>query len=397
MNIRVNATQSNHSAAWDAYVHAHPKATVYHLSGWLNVIKKAYGLETYYLMATKKPTDYSQKKDVTQSSNDHFEDAKKEQNDASISGILPLVHLKHFLFGNSLVSIPFFDSGGILADSEETEKALLCEAIKLGQALKVKNIELRQARPLSWLYKMRSARLAKKKRQFTMIKSTTPLTYDTRIDKVRMLLSLPENPQALMQSFVSKLRSQIKKPTSEGLTTQIGGLELLKSFYKVFSINMRDLGSPVHSMKIMLNVLCEFPSESRLVIVHKNDQPLAASMIVGFKNILENPWSSSLRKYSRLSPNMLLYWTMLEYACNNGFTYFDFGRSSPGGGTYKFKEQWGARSTPLYWLFISLDGKPIDERTSEQFKYQYAINSWKRLPVPATKIIGPMIRKHIGL
>jgi serine/alanine adding enzyme len=396
VNIKVNTTQSNPEAAWDAYVHAHPEATVYHLSGWLNAIKKAYGHKTYYLIAIKNIVDHS-KEHATQGRSYQLPSAKNELKGGSISGILPLVHLKHLLFGNSLISIPFFDFGGILADSEEAEKALLSEAIKLGRTLKVKNIELRQTRPLSWLYEIHSARLTEKNQRFRVSKSSIPLTYYTKSNKVRMLLALPENSQTLIKSFESKLRSQLKKPISEGLTTQIGGLELLENFYKVFSTNMRDLGSPVHSKRMMLNVLNEFPSESKVFIVYKNDQPLAASMIVGFNNILENPWSSSLRKYSRLSPNMLLYWTMLEYACDSGFTYFDFGRSSPDGGTYKFKEQWGAKSTPLYWIFISLDGKPIDERTSEQFKYQNVINSWKKLPVPATKIIGPMIRKHIGL
>lgn len=395
MNIKVITSQTNHAAAWDAYVRAHPKATVYHLSGWLNVIKKTYGHNTYYLMAMK--TGGHLKEHLTQGSNYQLPYANTEPKESLISGILPLVHLKHFLFGNSLISIPFFDCSGILADSEETEKALLSEAIKLGQTLKVKNIELRQTKPLPWLYEIHSASLTEKGQRTSVNKSSIPFPCYTKSNKVRMLLELPDNAQILIKSFKSKLRSQITKPTREGLTAQIGGLELLENFYKVFLTNMRDLGSPVHSKKLVLNVLYEFPSESRVVIVYKNRQPLAASIMVGFNNTLENPWSSSLRKYSRLGPNMLLYWTMLEHACDNAFTYFDFGRSSPGEGTYKFKEQWGAKSFPLYWIFISLDGKPIDERTSEQSKFQNAINAWKKLPVPATKIIGPMIRKHIGL
>ena len=94
---------------------------------------------------------------------------------------------------------------------------------------------------------------------------------------------------------------------------------------------------------------------------------------------------------------MLLYWTMLEYACGNGFSYFDFGRSSPGEGTYKFKEQWGAEPNPLYWHYISLDGQPTDEKTDEKSKFEKAIQYWQKLPVSITKVLGPMIRKHIGL
>ena len=38
---------------WDAYVHQHPESTVFHLSGWKNVIEKTYGHKTYYLMALR--------------------------------------------------------------------------------------------------------------------------------------------------------------------------------------------------------------------------------------------------------------------------------------------------------------------------------------------------------
>ena len=94
---------------------------------------------------------------------------------------------------------------------------------------------------------------------------------------------------------------------------------------------------------------------------------------------------------------MMLYWTMLEYACDNGLKYFDFGRSSPDEGTYKFKEQWGTIPTVLHWHYIALDGQPISEETSEKSKFEKAIRFWQKIPVPVTKIIGPMIRKHIGL
>jgi len=221
--------------------------------------------------------------------------------------------------------------------------------------------------------------------------------FQTRSHKVRMLLNLPESSEILMKSFKAKLRSQIKKPLKEGLKSKIGGIDLLDDFYKIFSINMRDLGSPVHSKELMLNVLKEFPNESKIVMVHKDDQPLACSLVIGFKDTLKNPWASALREYSRLSPNMLLYWAMLEYACENGYAYFDFGRSSPDEGTYKFKEQWGAIPTPLHWHYIALGGQSINEEISEKSKFEKAIRYWQKIPVPITKIIGPMIRKHIGL
>ena len=142
MSIKVETIQQTDTPTWDAYVHAHPHATLYHLSGWQKVIENAYGHKTYYLMATKE---------ASEEPNCEPPAISHELNSNQVVGILPLVLIKHFLFCNSLISIPFFDLGGILADSDDAEKALLYETMKLGQKLKVNNIELRHLNPLSWL------------------------------------------------------------------------------------------------------------------------------------------------------------------------------------------------------------------------------------------------------
>ena len=159
LNITVKNFEKNNRVEWDSYVHSHPRSTLYHLSGWENVIEKTYGHKTYYLMAVnnskvkgeKLKEDSATTHELSANineltpSNKSIQNSKFKINNLSdnVVGILPLVHLKHFLFGNSLVSVPFFDMGGILADNEGIEKSLLNEAVKLGQKLKVKTIELR--------------------------------------------------------------------------------------------------------------------------------------------------------------------------------------------------------------------------------------------------------------
>lgn len=382
MSIKIKLSQLADAPLWDAYVDAHPLATLYHFFGWRNIISKTYGHNTYYLRAIKYDSRVEKVEQLS---------AIGRKRDANqIVGILPLIHLKDFLFGNRLISIPFFDLGGILADNEEIERALLFEAIRLGRKLKVSIIELRHAYPLSWFKQINQQELADN--------SIGRLTYVTKSHKERMLLDLPDSSKILIKSFKSKLRSQIKRSVKEGLYSKIGGFELLEDFYRVFLINMRDLGSPVHSKGLFRCVLKEFSERAKVVVIYKNDQPMAGSLIIGFKNTLENPWASALRKYSRFSPNMLLYWSMLEYACDNGFLCFDFGRSSPGEGTYKFKQQWGAGPTTLYWHYVLLYGRRVDkEEKSEKSGFEKFIRCWQKLPVPVTRILGPMIRKHIGL
>ena len=355
MAVDIRTMQSAEAPAWDAYVQLHPHATLYHLSSWRSIIQDTYNHKPYYLMAVKK-------------------EPKSNRLIDAITGVLPLVHLKSFLFGNQLISIPFFDMGGVIADDADTEKALINEAMRLGKRLTIDCLELRQPRPASF-----------------------PGPYSTKTHKVRMLLDLPESAEALMKGFKSKLRSQIKKALKEGLKTEIGGLELLDDFYEVFLVNMRDLGSPVHPKELMESVLTANPNTSRIVVVYQKRKPLACSVVIGFADTLENPWASSLRKYSKLAPNMLLYWAMLEYACDKGFRYFDFGRSTPEEGTFKFKKQWGAKPVPLYWHYVYTGEKQNDNPISENEAYAKASQIWSKLPISITRIIGPHIRKYISL
>jgi serine/alanine adding enzyme len=144
-------------------------------------------------------------------------------------------------------------------------------------------------------------------------------------------------------------------------------------------------------------VLEVFPDRVRIFVVRAKAVPLAAAVVIGFKDSLWNPWASSLREFASLSPNMLLYWAMLEYGCEHGFRWFDFGRSTCGEGTYRFKEQWGARPFPLHWYTFSTKPRPGGRMTAEGISVRTAAEYWRRLPVPLTRVLGPKIRKYISL
>jgi len=364
-----------HKNEWDTFVCNHPDATIYHLYGWKRIISETYGHKTWYLIAREDS------RTTAQSNLD-----SKEQQSGQLIGILPLIHIKSLIFGNKLISIPFADCGGILAKSREAESKLLSEAIRLMMELGVDGIELRNVRPIASLQNTKSLRTG-----------DYPITFSIDSHKHRMLFPLPKNPEELMKSFKSKLRSQIRKPLKEKLISRTGGIELLNDFYSAFAINMRDLGSPVHSKGLIRNVLEEFPDRTRITAVYKDNIPIASSLMIGFKDMLENPWASSVKKYSRMSPNMLLYLRMLEYGSDNGFKFFNFGRSAPGEGTYNFKMQWGVIAEPLHWYFLHPEGRKAESLNSGKAKLLWAIRIWQKLPLSIATLFGPVLRKRIGL
>ena len=74
---------------------------------------------------------------------------------------------------------------------------------------------------------------------------------------------------------------------------------------------------------------------------------------------------------------------------------FDFGRSSPDSGTYRFKEQWGAQPHQLYWYYWMKDGRAVPQLNPQNPKYALAIRLWQQLPVVVANVLGPYIVKHL--
>jgi FemAB-related protein (PEP-CTERM system-associated) len=329
--------------AWNAYVSSHPAASIYHRAEWRELIRQTFGHECPYYLARDR--------------------------DRRVVGVLPLVHLQSRLFGNFMVSMPYFNYGGAIADHPKIEQQLMQAANTFADNSGIQHIEYRDTLPREGL--------------------------PVRCKKVCMLLELPEHHEALWERFPSKLRAQIRRPQHEHPEVVQGGLEYLDDFYTVFARNMRDLGTPVYGKVFFSNILKRFPRESTIVSVRLDGKPVAAAFLIGHGERLEIPWASTIQEVNRLSVNMLLYWEVLKLGIDRHYRVFDFGRSSRDSGTFRFKRQWGAQAQPLYWHYwLRGDGK-LPELNPDNPKYALAINAWKRLPVFVANRVGPAVVKYL--
>ena len=345
MSTRINLTINDErsSSDWDRYVQSNPSATLYHRWAWKTVIEKSLDHRTYYLAA---------------------------RSEGRIVGILPLVVLKSRLFGRFMVSMPYFNYGGLLCDHEQAEERLLQSAKEIGEGEKISFIELRHL-------------------------EQRPALSSTKSHKVTMLLDLQEDEANQWKALGAKLRNQIRKAQKSGLEVHIGHTEYLSDFYHIFSVNMRRLGTPIYSKLFFRTILEEFRSCSNVLVIRHHGNPVAAGIMAGAGTTLEMPWASSIREWNPLCPNTLLYWEALKWAMQHGYQHFDFGRSTPGEGTYKFKEQWGATPVQLYWQYWLRNGTPLPNLSPTNSKYRMAIHLWRRLPLSVTQWLGPQIVKYI--
>jgi len=214
-----------------------------------------------------------------------------------------------------------------------------------------------------------------------------------RTAKVAMILELPKTPADLLKSLEGRVRNQIKQSQLACLTVEEGQSEKLDDFYKVFVRNMRDLGTPSYPRRFFASFLRHMGERARIYIArHPNGRPAAASLTLTWNGRTEVPWASSVRDYNPLRPNNLLYWTMIERAIERGERAFDFGRSTEGGGTYRFKAGFGAKPHRFHWhYFLPAGGGALPGLNPENPKFKFAIAIWQRLPVPITRLLGPRI------
>ncbi len=353
MSITIEITQAAAAdhAEWDSFVLSHPGGSPYHLVAWGQAIRQAYGHELCLLMARKG---------------------------GRLAGILPLVHLKLPFLVNELVALPYCDVGNCLTADNEVEKKLLVAAQRFSRPLKARYMQIRG-------------------QLNCVMNSDIPFT-QLKLDKVRMLLELPESSEILLQTLKSKVRSQVRKAEKNGVNFRWAGADGVAPFYSVFCENMRDLGSPVHSKKLFSAIMKQFGERARIGLAEYEGTCIGAGLILSTNEQTAVPWASTLRQYNHLAPNMLLYWNFLKYAADNGKKAFDFGRSTEGEGTFRFKKQWGAKPTPLPWYATDIGVQvPTDVSRTSLVRREKLAEIWRKIPLPIANFIGPQLRKYINL
>lgn len=337
------AVDTDH-ARWNGFVDRHPDAQVYHRWEWGGAFEAAYGTPWRPLIA---------------------------MDGLRVRAVLPLVRVRGPRGDDTLVSLPWFGHGGILAADDEAFDATL-GAARSALRGRVRRVELRHAHPVP------------------------PRGLPTRDDKVLMRLALPSTEEELFKRVGPKMRADIRRPEKEGMSASLGGLELLPEFHQVYAAVMRDLGSPCHSLALFRECLARLPERSFVCVVRYEGRPVGAGCLVGMGDTLEIPCAGTLHTMNRLRPNMLLYWTVLREAIRRGYKTFSFGRSSADSGTFTFKKNWGAEPHPLTYHYLLGEGASVPDLRPDNPKYRRVIEAWQRMPLALTNRLGPRLLRHLS-
>ncbi len=338
--------QENYAIAWDAYILSHPQGSFAHLSGWKHVFEKAFGHKAHYLIAEATETP------------------------GKIQGVFPMFAVKSQLFGRSMVSMPFLTYGGILADNENVSDALYQAAVRLTVQEKLDYLEIRnEQEPLKDL-------------------PTKDLYY---VFKRGISRDDDENLKAIPR----KSRRMVRQGMKNKLEANFGGTELLEPFYELFAFNYRSLGTPVFSKHYLRTILEEFKDTSSILLIQKDARPLSGVLSFYYKDQVIPYYSGAVPEARQYAANDYLYWALMSDAAAKGFRIFDFGRSKKDTGPYHFKRHWGFEPEPLPYQYYLNRIQELPDLSPANPKYQKKIELWKKLPLWATKLLGPSIVKNI--
>jgi FemAB-related protein (PEP-CTERM system-associated) len=331
---------------WDGFVRAQQRWTHFHLHGWRTVIERVFGHECIYLVARRGPGE-------------------------AIAGVLPLVRVRSVVFGHFLVSMPFVNYGGPLG-ADDAIRALAAEAESIAKRTGAGLLELRSRAEL-------------------------PIELPVSHRKLTVVLDLPATPEALWSALPAKLRSQIKRPRKDGVEVRFGP-DQVGPFHDVFVRHMRDLGTPAQSGEFFQTILDVFPDDTHFAVAYHDGMPVACGCGFLWNGEFEITWASALRSHKAMSPNMLVYWELMERMVRLGARLFNFGRCSRDSGTHRFKMQWGGREEPLWWYHAARDTTEAAEpATPSQDRGVFAVATrvWQRLPLAVTTRLGPRIVRFI--
>ena len=340
---RLAATDMPTAMRWDQFVLQCPAASFFHRAGWQKIIREVFRHEPYFLFAVK---------------NGEFQ------------GVLALGHVNSWLFGNSLVGLPFAVYGGVAAVTDEAATALEAEAQLIAQRLGVDHLELRniEQRHADWP------------------------TQDLYVTFRKEILAEEE---ANMLAIPRTQRAMVRKGIKNGLTTRVE--RDVEQFFALYADNVHRHGTPAMPKRYFQALMTEFGKDCEvLTVVSPDGRALSSVMSFYFRDEVLPYYAGDDEAARDLAANDFKYWELLRRACARHLKIFDYGRSKKGTGSYAFKKNWGFEPQQLNYNYRLYRSDAIPQNNPSNAKYKLLIATWRRMPIGLANWLGPFIVRNLG-
>lgn len=287
-----------------------------------------------------------------------------------VVGVLPLIHLKTPLFGNTLVSTAFSVGGGVLADDDAVADALADEAVRLANALKVDCLELRSdvARFDGW-----------------PTKSETYAGFSAPLDP---------DAEARLAAIPRKKRADVRKGIKAEFTVDTE--TSVDVFHDLYARNLHALGTPILPKRWYAALKRNFGEACEISSIVVEGKPVVALLSFVFNGTVYPYYVGAVAEARKLHAFDHVYWSLMERAAAQGGARFDFGRSKIGTGAADYKKHWGFEGVPLEYQYHLVGDAEMPDLNPNNPKYARFVKIWQKLPLGVTKRVGPALARQLG-
>ncbi|MGQ5522108.1 FemAB family XrtA/PEP-CTERM system-associated protein [Chitinimonas sp. PSY-7] len=330
-------------ARWDEFVLACPQATFFHRAGWLQIFRDVFRHTTHFLYAERA---------------------------GAIEAVLPLAQIKSWLFGNSLISLPFAVYGGVAANNPAAAERLEIEAQVLARRLGVEHLELRNVKQRHADWPMQDLYVSFRKE------------------------ILPE-VEANMLAIPRKQRAMVRKGIKNGLSSHIDST--VDRFFALYADNVHRHGTPALPKRYFAELQKVFGADCEIMSVQDESGRVLSSVLSFYFRDEVLPYYAGDDVLARdMAANDFKYWELMRRSCERGLHVFDYGRSKQGTGSYSFKKNWGFEPQPLFYEYCLYKRDAIPQNNPSNAKYRYFIEAWRRMPIGLANRIGPLLVRNLG-
>lgn len=345
--VEIDLNDAAQVGAAETFVMGMADGTAFHRPAWLKAIERGTGNRAHMLAAVAPS--------------------------GRIAGLLPLTHMRSWLFGQALVSSGFAVDGGILADDAAVIAALANAAQGMARDRGVGSAELRGGPQPGAGWTMHEG---------SHCGFVRPIAADDEAE----LLAIPRKHRA-------ELRKALANPA---LRVQVGRDEaLVRAHYNVYAQSVRNLGTPIFPALLFREVLSAFGEDADILLVIEDDRPVSAVLTLYHQGRVMPFWGGGIADARRLRSNELMYYRLMSHGRARGMTLFDFGRSKVGSGQAAWKKSFGFDPVPLAYYHWSASHERRDINPNSA-RYQRRVELWKKLPLRVANLLGPFISRGLG-
>ncbi len=337
---------------WDEFVNNHPQGTMFHLSNWARVLQKTYGYIPYYFIL--------------------------ENFNGEIEAGCPFFLIKSWFTGNRLVCLPFTDGCFPLVTSDEDITVLFSAALETAKKERASYIEVRGEYPKH---------------------CSQGLNLESHNYYKNFIIELSSDLISISKKFSRRFRRYVYNVAMPNLQVKIAeNEEEIKIFYKLNMLTRKKHGVLPQPYTFFQNVWQEIISEGLgfVLLAYFQNTPIAGGVFFTYRDTMYHKFTASDNKYSEYRANHLLVWSAIQYGCDEGFRYYDFGRTSPDNtGLMFFKKCWGAKEINLpyhYWPSV----KGVTSTEQKSLKYRMLTSILRRTPIAVSRAAGELLYKQLG-